>query len=259
MTARLGAMSDDELGAQLAGLDLEWPTTPDLAPAVRAATRGPAPRVTRLPLPRSRRILLIAAAIVVLLAGAAVAARIVFDVGAVVVRVIPDPRTNPTPSPSASQPFGELLTRAEATQLLGDDLALPTALGPPDRLWADEVFTEAGEVVRITAAWGPRSDLPAIEGSRWGAVLMRFEGNADQAFKDVYEETGVIEQAFVDGREATWTSGPHVLHLLTGDGVVDLPVEGNVLLWRDGIYTMRLETAISKGGAERIAGTTGTP
>ena len=39
MTARLRAMSDDELGARLAGLDLEWPTTPDLAPAVRAATR----------------------------------------------------------------------------------------------------------------------------------------------------------------------------------------------------------------------------
>ena len=85
MSERLRAMSDDELGAALAGIDLDWPPTPDLATSVGAATRRPTPRVVRLPLPRSRRILLIAAALVVLLAGAAVAARIVFDIGAVVV------------------------------------------------------------------------------------------------------------------------------------------------------------------------------
>jgi hypothetical protein len=259
MSERLRSMTDDELGAALAGLDLAWPSTPEMAPSVMASTRGPAPRVTRLPLPRSRRILLIAAAIVLLLAGAAVAAKIVFDIGAVVVTVEPDPRTDPSPTPGVAEPFGEPITSAEAARLLGADLALPSALGPPDRLWADEVFTEAGEVVRITAAWEPNPALPAIEGSRFGAVLMRFEGDADQAFKDVYEETGVVEQAFVDGREATWTSGPHLLHVLTGDGMVDLPVEGHVLLWRDGDYTMRLETAVSKGTAERIAGTTGTP
>jgi hypothetical protein len=225
---------------------------------VRRATRGPAPRVTRLPLPRSRRIVLIAAAIVLLLAGAAVAAKIVLDLGAVVVTVTPDPRTDPTPTPGVSEPFGEPITRAEAARLLGDELSLPTALGPPDRLWADEVFTDSGDVVRVTAAWEPGPDLPPIEGSRFGAVLMRFEGNVDQAFKDVFESTGDLGRTTVGGLDAYWTTGPHVIQLLTSEGVVHVRVEGNVLLWRDGPYTMRLETAVPLARAVRIAESAGT-
>ena len=36
-------------------------------------------------------------------------------------------------------------------------------------------------------------------------------------------------------------------------------VEGNVLLWRDGPYTMRLETSLPKTDAIRIAASAGTP
>ena len=87
---------------------------------------------------------------------------------------------------------------------------------------------------------------------------MRFEADTDQAFKDVYEDTGTVEPAFVDGREAVWTTGPHVLRLLTSEGVVDVRVEGNVLLWTDGAHTMRLETAVPKSDAVRIATSVGT-
>jgi hypothetical protein len=259
MSDRLREMDDVELGRALAGLDLAWPPEPELAPAVmaRATSRTP-PRVVRLPLSRSKRILLIAAAAVLLLAGAAVAARIVIDLGAVVVEVNPRPGS-PVPSPATTAPFGTPLTVAEAERLLGEEIPLPSRLGRPDRVWADEVVTDAGEVVRITAAWQPAPGLPAIEGSRFGAMLMRFEGETDQAFKDVYEETGVVEPAFVDGREAVWTTGPHALRLLTGTGVVDVPVDGNVLLWTDGSSTMRLETAVSKSESVRIATSVGTP
>lgn len=258
MSERLRSMTDDQLGAALRDLDLAWPSTPDLTSSVMAATRAPAPRATRLPLRRSRRILLIAAAIVLLLAGAAVAAKIVLDLGAVVVTVQPDPRTDPTPTPTATEPFGEPITRAQAAGLLGSEVALPTALGAPDRIWADEIVTEAGDVVRITAAWKPRPGLPAIEGSRFGAVLMRFFGNTDQAFKDVYESTGDLEPVTVNGEDAYWTTGPHVLQLLTSEGVVYVRVVGNVLLWQDDGYTMRLETALPKARAVRIAESTGT-
>jgi hypothetical protein len=256
---RVRRMDDVELGRALAGLDLAWPAEPELAPAVmaRATSRTP-PRVVRLPLSRSKRILLIAAAAVLLLAGAAVAARIVIDLGAVVVEVSPRPGS-PPPSPSATTPFGTPLGVAEAERLLGEELPLPAELGQPDRVWADQVVTDAGEVVRITAAWEPAPGLPAIEGSRFGAVLMRFEGDTDQAFKDVYEDTGTVEPAFVDGREAVWTTGPHVLRLLTSEGVVDVRVNGNVLLWTDGEHTMRLETAVSKSDAIRFATSVGTP
>jgi hypothetical protein len=258
MSERLRAMSERELAATLSSLDLAWPPTPDLAPVVMASVRASSqPRVIRLPLSRPKRILLIAAATLLLLAGVALAARFVIDLGAVVVEFTPGPLTQPTPTPG--DPFGEALTIQEATAIFGDDLVLPERLGPPDRLWADEVFTDAGEVVRITAAWNPGPGLPVIEGSRFGAILMRFEGETDQAFKEVYEDTGTVSSAPFDGIDGIWTRGPHTLRLLTSEGLVYVGVDGNVLLWRDGPYTMRLETSLPKGEAVRIAASVGTP
>jgi len=257
MSERLASMSDAELGDVLAHLDLDWPQDPDLARTVMAATRTTQrPRVVRLPLSRPKRILLIAAATVLLLAGAALAAKFVIDLGAVVVEYTPGPGVLPT-SPSAES-FGQRLTLEEATAVFGEDLGLPERLGPPDELWADELYTDVGEVVRITAAWDSIPGLPAIEGTAHGAVLMRFEGDTDQAFKEIYEDTGTVQQAFVDGIEGTWTTGPHVLQLLTSDGLIPVRVTGNVLLWRDGPYTMRLETSLPKEEAIRIAASVGT-
>jgi hypothetical protein len=254
MSERLLSMNDDELREALSGLDVAWPPTPELAPAVIAATRK-GPRVVRLPLSRSKRIVLIAAATALLLAGAAVAAKIVIDLGAVVVEVTPDPGTRPTPSSVLRS--GEPLTLEEATALLGEDLAFPARLGTPHRIWADEVLAEAGEVVRITMAWRPDADLPAIPGTKYGAVLMRFEGDANQASKDLYENTGILQFEIVDGVEYYWTSGTHLLEVLTSQGVAYVRVEGNVLLWRDGPYTMRLETALPKAEALRVAASAG--
>ena len=257
MSERVRAMSDDELASTIASLDIAWPVTPELAPVVMATTRtANRPRVVRLPLSRTKRILLIAAATVLLLAGAALAAKFVIDLGAVVVEVGPVPSTQP--SPSVTDPFGRSLTLEEATAAFGAELRLPGRLGLPDDLWADEPLTEDGAVVRITAAWDPSPGLPAIEGTTHGAVLIRFEGDTDQAFKEVYEDTGVIEEARVDGIDGIWTTGPHVLRLLTSEGLVPVRVQGNVLLWRDGPYTLRLETSVSKAEAVRIAASVGT-
>ena len=258
MSERLRSMSDEELGGALSTLDVVWPPTPDLAPTVMAVTRaGRQPRVVHLPLSRSKRIMLIAAATVLLLAGAAVAAKIIIDLGAVVVNVTPSvPGVNPT---SSSAPTGEPVTLEEAGALLGRAVAVPGRLGLPDRIWADEVFTEAGEVARVTMAWRGRPDLPEILGTRFGAVLMVFEGDANQASKDIYADTGVLQYETVDGVEYYWTTGTHLLELLTGEGVVYVRVEGNVLLWRDGPYTRRLETSLPKADALLIATSDGTP
>ena len=258
MSERLRSMSDEALGGALSTLDIAWPPAADLAPTIMAVTRGgKQPRVVRLPLSRSKRIMLIAAATVLLLAGAAVAAKIVVDLGAVVVNVTPSvPGVNPT---SSSVPTGEPVTLEEAGALLGRAVTVPGRLGQPVRIWADDVFTEAGKVARVTMAWRARPDLPAISGTRFGAVLMVFEGDADQASKDIYADTGVLQYETVDGVEYYWTSGAHVLELLTGEGVVFVRVEGNVLLWRDGPFTMRLESSLPRADAIRIASSTGTP
>jgi hypothetical protein len=251
MSERLREMTDAQLGAALLVLDLDWPVTPELAPTVMATTRSAPPRIPRLPLSRSKRILLIAAATVLLLAGAAVAARILIDLGAVVVEVAPGP-PGVLPTPSAAPP-GDRVTLRQAADLLGRELRYPAALGRPDEVWADEILTETGEAARITMAWLPAVDRPAISGTRYGAVLMVFEGDANQASKDLYEDTGVLEFETVEGTEYYWTTGTHLLELLTGEGVVHVRVDGNVLLWRDGPHTMRLETSLPKADALRLA------
>ena len=88
---------------------------------------------------------------------------------------------------------------------------------------------------------------------------MVFEGDADQASKTLHEDTGVLEVQTVDGVDYYWTTGTHLLELLAGEGVAYVRVEGNVLLWRVGPHTMRLETSLPKADALRIARSAGTP
>ena len=159
------------------------------------------------------------------------------------VEVTPRPSSG-LPSPTTTAPFGTPLSVADAERLLGEELPLPAELGRPDRV--------LGGRPRTPARWSgsrrrePSADVPAIEGSRFGAVLMRFEADTDQAFKDVYEDTGTVDGVRRRSRGRS-TTGPHVLRLLTSEGVVDVRVEGNVLLWTDGAHTMRLETAVPVG------------
>lgn len=251
MSERLRDLSDERLGAAIADLGVDWPVEPDLVPSVSTRlASAPTPGAIRLPLRRRTRILLIAAASVLLLAGAAVAAKIVIDLGAVVVRVSESPGILPSSSPV---PMGEPIDLVRAGALQGAPVGVPDLLGPPDRVWADRVTTDAGEVVRVTLAWDPSVELPAIPGSRFGAVLMRFEGDANIAFKTVYEDTGTFTSTIVGGREAFWTTGSHRLQLLTGEGVVTVRVDGNVLLWPDGPSTFRLETTLPQEAAVRVA------
>jgi hypothetical protein len=257
MSERLRSMGDDDLGAALSSLDIEWPSAPALHATVMARATSERPPLVRLPLSRPRRIMLIAAATVLLLAGAAVAAKIVIDLGAVVVEVTPSaPGSLPTPSIA---PTGEPVTLEEAAVLLGREIALPADLGRPDRVWADQVFAEKGKVARVTLAWRARQSLPEISSTRYGAVLMVFEGDANLASKELYEDTGVLQFPSVDGVDYYWTTGTHLLELLTSEGVAYVRVEGNVLLWRDGPHTMRLETALPMNEALRIAASAGTP
>ena len=257
MSERLRSMGDDDLGAALASLDVEWPSTPLLHAAVMARATSERPAIVRLPLSRPKRIMLIAAATVLLLAGAAVAAKIVIDLGGVVVEVTPG-RPGILPTPSIA-PTGEPVSLEEAAVLLGREVPVPTGLGRPDRVWADEVVTEKGEVARVTLAWHARQGLPEVSNTGYGAVLMVFEGDANLASKDLYEDTGVLRFESVDGVDYYWTTGTHLLELLTSEGVAYVRVEGNVLLWRDGPHTMRLETSLPMTEVLRIAASAGTP
>jgi hypothetical protein len=260
MSERLRALSDADLGLAIAGAAPEgyWPPTPAGLPQrvsaeIAERDRGP---IRRLPRPamsvRRRRLLLVAAALLALAAVAA-AAKLVIDLGAISIQTI---EGRPTQPPTASGPgaFGRPVSLEQAAAVAGFEPLAPAELGSPDRVWVDPgpvSFEE--DASRIVMAWAPGPDLPRIEGSTWGAVLMQFEGRADVAYKFVYEDTGRIEEIAVDGSVAYWSTGRHRLDLLIDEGVVTVRVDGNVLLWNDAGLAHRLETALPQRDAVGIA------
>lgn len=264
MNERLRAMDDEQLGAALAGIELAWPSTPDVASLVGATIRehraAPSHVAPRLSMPSRRRTLLVIAAALLTLAGVALAARLVIELGAVAVEVLPGRPTALPTNVAGGGDLGREIPLAEAERMAGFPAALPTALGPPDRAWLDEavVGPEPGDVaVRIVTHWLPlgHADLPIIGGTKSGAVLMQFEGEWEVVSKQLYAETNRFLIAIVDGRQAFWTTGEHELLLVSGHETRRLLVTGNVLIWQDAGFTFRLETALSKGAAVAVAET----
>ncbi len=264
MSERLRAMDDEQLAAALAGIELAWPSTPNVAPLVGDTIRehraAPSLVSPRLSLPSRRRSLLVIAAALLALAGVALAARLVIELGAIAVEVLPGRPTAFPTNVATSGDLGHEIPLAEAERIAGFPAALPTALGPPDGAWLDEavVDPEAHDVaVRIVTHWLPsgQGDLPVITGTKSGAVLMQFEGEWEVASKQLYAETNRFGNAIVDERQAFWTTGEHELLLVSGDEARRLLVTGNVLIWQDAGFTFRLETALTKDAAVDVAET----
>jgi hypothetical protein len=249
----MASWQDEELGRALRGLDLAWPEpAEDLSVRVRAEVEG---RPWR-PAARSRagKTLLLAAAIVLLLAAAAVGARLVFDLGAISIEPLPTGR--PLPTDSEFPELGRRVSVTEAEALTGTTALVPTALGEPDRAWVDEPEDRpiGAAPTRIVMAWEATEELPAIPGSPYGAVLIRWDAHVAAGVKLVGRTFEGVE---VPGwAEAYWVRDPHELVLFTDDGPVRVLVRGHVLLWGDGFTTFRLETALPQQQAVAIAATT---
>ena len=262
------SMTDHALGAALTKLgdEVAWPAPPDVASAVgrqiREREKAPssAPLRSSLSLPSRRRTVLILVAAFLTLAAAALAARLVIELGAVTVRVIPGTPTHVPTDVLRADDLGRQVTLSRAEAISGSDVALPAALGPPDRVWVDETAVDPesdAAATRIVTAWEPTARLPAIPGTDTGAMLMQFEGNWEAAAKQVYSETNRYGEATVNGGAAFWTSGPHELTLVTGDHARRVLVTGNIVIWQDGALTFRLETSLPKTRAIAIAETLG--
>lgn len=260
MSDRIAAMPDDELGAALTtlGYELAWPEAPDVANAVSASIREqmatPSLVAPRLSLPSRHRTLFLIAATLLALAGAALAARLVIELGAVAVQVLPG-RPTTLPTDVATGPdLGREVTLEEAADIAGFRPVLPAALGAPRRTWVDEADVSFEDrAVRIVTEWAPSDTLPEIPRTGAGAVLMQFRGEWEVASKLLYAETNHFGGAIVDGQDAFWTSGEHELRLVSGDRTRRLLVTGNVLIWQDAGFTFRLETALPKPRAIDIA------
>jgi hypothetical protein len=257
MSERLRRLSDDELGHAFAG----WVAWPEPSPSVEAVRerireveRAPRGLRPRLSLPSRRRTIAILVAATLALATAAVAAKLVLDLGAITVTTVPSVSPLPTRSLGPDD-LGTPVSLEDAASVAGFTPRVPAALGAPDRVWVDRVVADFSgeEVTTIVLAWEPGEDLPAIEGSSFGAVLMEFRGEANVASKIVGEGSTTIVPTSVGDRDATFITGPHELDLLVDGHVRRFVVHGTVVLWNEGELAFRLETTLGEVDATAIA------
>ena len=248
-------MTDLEQQLALLRDEIGWPPTPDLAGAVgariasepdRAGRDKPrswtsvAPRVRDwLAGPRARTAAIAALVVVAVLAATLAAApgvraRIADWLGIGAVRIERVDRL-PDANPSAGLGLGARTTLSAVPTI--------TALGPPDAVYVDRrVPGGAGASLVYLARPGLPSATRGV-----GALLTMLPGGDPLIIKKLLGAGTSVQSVDVDGGFGVFVSGD--AHLV----VPPNRLAGNTLLWVRGETTYRLETALGKGAALRLA------
>ena len=244
---------------QLARLrdEVVWPPTPDLASAVaaRIAAEPARPRRRAWPAALDPRALVtsrraaagVAAAVAILVMAATLAAapgvraRIERWLGIGAVRIERVDRL-PDAAPSADLGLGERTTLAEARRSAPVPVPTITALGAPDAVYVDR-RPRGGSASIVYLA---RPGLPAAT-RRIGALLTMLPDGDPGVIKKLVGSATTVEGVDVDGAIGVFISGD--VH------IVEPPnrLAGNTLLWVRGGTTYRLETALGRDAALRLA------
>jgi hypothetical protein len=244
-----------ELERALSGIEIEYPSTPALAAAVRA-------RVAQVPAPRRRRLaprtLAIAFAILLLLAGSAVAAvpqwrHSVLDwLG---LRSVKIERVERLPAAPARDilALGPRTTLADAARQASFTPVVPAGL-PPDEVY----FAEDPPGGQVALVYKPRAGFPAAGTTGVGMLITEFLGQQQSIYIQKTLGNGTrAEPVTVNGQRGIWIAGePHILMYRDRNGQVQdytARLATNTLLWRRGDLLLRLEAHISKAEAVRIA------
>jgi hypothetical protein len=246
--------------------ELDWPPTPDLAGATRARLAAePARRPPRaLRLPRLAPAVAIALAVVVAL-GAVLAASP--DVRATLGRLLGIGAVRiervdrlPDVAPARELHLGRRTTLAGAGRAARLPVVSIRALGPPDAVYVtDRVAGGAVSLVYVA-----RAGLPASTAGT-GALLTELRGDPISFVKKLLTGTTRLQSVQIAGEPGFWIQGSHTIALLDAQG---RPVEqrprlaGNTLVWLHRLpgglpLTYRLETALDKAGALRLARSVG--
>ncbi|MEO6713818.1 MAG: hypothetical protein ABIM89_10365 [Mycobacteriales bacterium] len=185
----------------------------------------------------------------------------------------PTPSTTPeTPSTSSASPSsagsaattvapapvfpGTQSSLDEVRAAVAFEPLLPPALGPPDRVLFEKDVANG----MVTMVWQATPSLPAAAGDI-GAVLTQFAPEFGDDFpywlKSVQSE-GRLDSVRVGGRDATWVEGGHRLDFRIPDAagwtqVASSRIAANTLVWVQNGVTVRLETALTREAAIRLA------
>jgi len=240
-------MADLETRLRALGAQAQWPSTPDVATAIRGRLAGAPPRRDR------RRAVALAIALALLVPAAAVAAvpgarHAVLDwLGLRSVRV----RTVPAPPRAAGRPLdptlGRRTTLRDARRRLAFAVRVPAALAAPDRVYLAR--TPPGG--RVTLVYAARPGRPRL-------IVTQFRGSRTRAFLEKSVGPGTTVQRLRVGRApGAWLAGrPHGFVYADAHGVIreeDTRLAGNVLVWeRDGVV-LRLEGRLTRARALRFA------
>ena len=212
MMSDLHAMTDDELGdarSPRSAPRLAWPTTPDVAPPRSRRRSGRSKRrpslvAPRLSLPSRRRTLLVLVAAVLALAGAALAARLVFELGAVAVDVVPGRGHLAADERRDRADLGREVSLGDADAHRGVHRRAPgraRAARPRSGSTKPQIDLEPGEVARriVDGVGAVTQASPRSPATSRAPLLMQFEGEWEVAAKQLFAETDRYGDVIVDG------------------------------------------------------------
>jgi hypothetical protein len=135
-------------------------------------------------------------------------------------------------------------------------LLVPTlpVLGEPDAVYLGQNVS-GGEVSLV---YGVRDGLPKTAQPGVGLLFSEFRGEIEPAFFGKVLSAGTtLEPVMVNGGRGFWIEGaPHLIFYRDASGQVhdeQLRLAGNTLLWEQDGLTLRLESALTKDEALRIA------
>jgi hypothetical protein len=168
------------------------------------------------------------------------------------------PSASPSRSPLAPPPVGSSLGLGVALPLeeieakVDFDLILPPdpAIGSPDASFKSEE--------RVALVWATKPGLPETNASGIGLVINEFPGTTDRGFfEKVLTQDTTVTPVTVNGLEGYWLSGaPHFFMYVDREGDQHFDegrVVGDTLIWTSGETTYRLESALGKDAAIRLA------
>jgi hypothetical protein len=160
-------------------------------------------------------------------------------IGGVLIQTAP-PATGPSPTPEPPPRTGQAVTLDEARRLVSFPVAVPAALGMPERI----AVSDDRRVVSMDWGSGPgRLHLDQFDG-RLSWIFLKKRG------------VGPFEVVRVGGRDAVWFATAHEVSYVDRDGrqrMEEARIAGPCLIWErqaDGaLVTVRLEGNLARSEA----------
>jgi hypothetical protein len=141
----------------------------------------------------------------------------------------------------------------EARTQVAFAILLPTELGPPDAVYV-------ASPNQVSLVYAPRAGLPAApQAASVGLLLTEFRATLQDAFfgKGVPANARLEEVRVGAGRAFFISGAPHSFFYLDPSGQTRderSRLAGNTLLWEQSGLTLRIESALGRDDAIRIAG-----